>query len=93
MELLAGNCAHMTFGKGGSLLITDYRSSRAIERAQPQILHFYELCRRELQPAMALSTSRAQSSTFSSSFGAGPTAFRNEIWTWQVPELHNGTAI
>ena len=45
MELLAGNCAalsaHMTFREGGSVLITDYRSSRAIEKAQPQILHFW----------------------------------------------------
>lgn len=45
MELLAGNCAalstHMTFREGGSVLITDHRSSRAIERAQPQILHFW----------------------------------------------------
>ena len=44
MELLAGNCAalstHMTFREGGLVLITDHRSSRAIERAQPQILHF-----------------------------------------------------
>ena len=70
MELLAENCAalsaHMTFREGGSVLITDYRSSRAIERAQPQISD-----RRELWPAMALPTSRPQSSTFSSSFVAG----------------------